>query len=114
MYFTPHRLYKVTDQSSQEDANGNPVAGLGETKEFLTRCFLHNIKYDIRRGYAGKGIDVNFYVNMDRRSDLNIGDFVEIRELDDITVREKGSIKDIRHTSGMLFASQSNYTIIYI
>jgi hypothetical protein len=60
------------------------------------------------------GIDVRYYVNTDRRNDLKTGMEVEVTEADGVTVRGAGAIADVRHTGGMSFVGQSEYTTIYL
>lgn len=95
----------------EEDENGDPIKGTGGDSEiYLCDCFLHDLKIEIKQGLAGKGIEASHYVNMDRRDDLKIGQEVIIIEKSSESIRGKGSIIDIKHTSSIL----DNYTVIYI
>ena len=100
-----------------ENAQGDPIPDSGSvTSVFLCDCFLHDVSTQIREGYAGKGIEVNYYVNIDRRDDLEIGQEILVCEFDSngMTVRGSGKIVDIQSTSGMQFGGVPEYTTIFI
>jgi hypothetical protein len=114
MNFAPHKLFRIESQPAQVDENGDPVTNSGNTLTYLCDCFLHDASSQIKKGYSGLGIDVTSYVNMDRRNDLEKLQEVQVTEEDGVTIRGKGKILDIKHTSGMHFAGQGEYTTIYI
>lgn len=110
MFFKPHKLYKVECIAEQEDENGDIIKGTGgESEVYLCDCFLHDLKIEIKQGLAGKGIEASHYINLDRRNDLEVGQEVIITEQDGKTIRGKGKIVDIKHTSIV-----GTYTVIYI
>ena len=98
MMFEPHRLYLVEDG----------------TQTFVCDCFLHDVTVAIMRGYAGTGIAPKYYVNLDRRDDLLVGQEVTVMEADGATVRGRGEIMDIKRTGGMRYAGMTEYMTIYI
>lgn len=110
MFFKPHKLYKVEWIPEQEDEDGYIIKGTGgESEVYLCDCFLHDLKIEIKQGLAGKGIEASHYVNLDKRNDLEIGQDVIVTEQDGKTIRGKGKIVDIKHTSMI-----GNYTVIYL
>ena len=114
MFYTPHKLYLVTNNPTQKDADGNPIPETGGSSEtFLCDCFLHDVDTWMKRGFSGLGISVSYYVNMERRRDLDVGNEVTVYE-DDGTLRGKGKIVDIKSTGGMKFGGINEYTTIYI
>ncbi len=114
MFYTPHKLFLITENPTQVDENGDPVPNAGgESESYLCDCFLHDVSTKIKEGYAGIGISVNYYVNMARRNDLKLGQEVIIREADN-SVRGKGKIEDVKMTGGMQFGGAGNYTTIFI
>ncbi|MDR0573854.1 MAG: hypothetical protein LBG96_07495 [Tannerella sp.] len=98
MIFEPHRLYLFVEES----------------REFVCGCFLHDVTVAIMRGYAGTGVAPKYYVNLDRRDDLLVGQEVTVMEADGATVRGRGEIMDIKRTSGMRYAGREEYMTIYI
>jgi hypothetical protein len=115
MNFTPHKLYRAESLPTQVDENGDVIPGTGgDTLVYLCGCFLHNVDTKIKQGYAGIGIEVTHYVNMDKRDDLKVGQEVLIVGFGSVGTIGDGKILDIKHTSGMRFAGQSEYTTIYI
>ncbi|MDR1582902.1 MAG: hypothetical protein LBS55_06520 [Prevotellaceae bacterium] len=114
MNFAPHKLFRIESLPAQVDENGDPVTNPGDTLTYLCDCFLHDVNTQIKQGYAGQGIDVTYYVNMDKRSDLAVNQEVLITEPDGETLRGSGKILDIKNTSGMHFAGIGEYTTIYI
>ena len=114
MFYAPHKLYLVSNNPTQKDSNGNPIPDSGgSTETFLCDCFLHDVGTKIKEGYAGMGIDVSYYVNMDCRNDLIVGNDVKVYD-NGSSLRGKGRIVDIKSTSGMPYAGIGNYTTIYI
>ena len=114
MFYTPHKLYLATNNPTQKDADGNPIPDTGGSSEtFLCECFLHDAGTKIKEGYAGQGISVSYYVNMERRHDLEKEHEVAVYE-EDGTLRGKGRIVDIRSTSGMQFGGMENCTTIFL
>lgn len=104
MYYAPHKLYIGTATK----VNNQVVYDY----TYLCDCFLHNVDTKIKEAYAGQGITTTHYVNMDRRNDLLINSRVRVTEGD--TVIAENKIVDIKSTYGMGYASQGNYTTIYI
>lgn len=111
MYYEPHILNIVVNLPTEVDVNGDPIPG-EESNERLCGCFLYNIDIKTKESYLGKGVDVSFYVNLDKRDDLKYGDEVVITDQDQVI--GKGVIVDIKRTSGMPFGAISNYMTIYI
>lgn len=110
MFFKPHKLYKVEWIPEQVDENEDIIKGTGgESEVYLCDCFLHDLKIEIKQGLAGKGIEASHYINLDRRNDLEVGQEVIITEQGGKTIRGKGKIVDIKHTSIV-----GTYTVIYI
>lgn len=104
MYYAPHKLYlgvatKVNNSVVYEYT-------------YLCDCFMHDVDTKIKEAYAGQGISTTHYVNMDRRDDLKINLRVQVRAGDTILAENK--IVDVKNTYGMGYASQGNYTVIYI
>jgi len=115
MFYTPHKLYLVSRTPMTENEYGDPITNTGTVSNvFLCDCFLHDVNTQIKNGYAGMGIDVNYRVNIDRRDDLEIGDEVIVYESDEATVRGEGKIVDIKNTSGMQYGGIGNYMTIFI
>jgi hypothetical protein len=115
MTFEPHKLFLVNNATTAFDLNGDPIPdGGGETLTFVCGCFLHDVTVAMMRGYAGIGLAPKYYVNLDRRDDLLIGQEVAVTEADGTTVRGRGEIVDIRRTSGMLFGGCGEYMTVYI
>jgi hypothetical protein len=114
MIHSPHKLFRVERQPTQVDDNGNIVANQKLSEVYLCNCFLHDASTHMQQGYAGQGINVTYYVNMNRRTDLEINHEILVTESDGGTIRGKGKILDIKHTSGMHFAGQSECTTIFI
>lgn len=113
MYYAPHKLYLIVNDPTKVDSNGDPIEGTGgDTEKYLCDCFLHDVTTQIKNGYSGIGIDVSYYVNMDRRDDLLIKQEVVVKE--GSVIRGRGEIKDIKTTSGMPYGGVRNYTTIYI
>lgn len=109
MFFKPHNMYLINHLPTEVDENSDPIPGSGgEIKEFIGGCFLHDIGTQERLGYAGKGITVTYFINLERNHELKYGQEVVVTE--NGTERGKGTIKDIKHTSGHI----NNYTTIYI
>lgn len=109
MFFNPHQLYKIVNQPTRMDEKGNPIKDSGgESREFIDGCFLHDVGIQERNGYLGKGIKVNYFINLDRNRDLAYG--MEVLVMDGGEIRGRGKIVDIKHTSGHI----NNYTTIYI
>lgn len=115
MHFKPHNLYKVEYLSTEKDEDGDPIPGTGgETLIHLCNCFLHDLKTEVKLGLAGKGIEANHSVNMDRRNDLVVGNVVVIKEVTEDNgeheeiIRGHGKIVDIKNVSVL------NYTKILI
>jgi len=109
MYFKPHRLYIIKEGTSYQDDDGNWHTS-EPTTEYLCDCFLHDISIKEQIGLSGVGINATKKVNLDRNDTLKLKDTVEVREKSNNNVRGKGTIEDIKHTSGM----GNNYTQIYI
>jgi len=115
MYYAPHRLYIVYHSSLIENEHGDPLPNTGTASiSFLCDCFLHDAGTHIKNGYAGLAISVKYYVNMDRRDDLETGQEVKVYEADGATIRGKGKIVDIKTTNGMQYGGVGNYTTIYL
>ena len=113
MFYTPHKLYLVANNPTQKDENGNPIAGTGRSsRSFLCDCFLHDVDTWMKRGFSGLGISVSYYVNMERRNDLKVGQEVKVYE-DGNLLRGQGMIVDIKSTGGMQSGGTGNYTTIY-
>lgn len=109
MFFEPHQLYKIVSQPTQTNENGDPVKNSGDdSREFICGCFLHDIGIRERNGYLGKGIEVDYFINLERNRDLAYG--MEVIVMDGNEILGKGKIEDIKHTSGHI----NNYTTIYI
>jgi len=110
----PHKLYRIVRQVSQLDSHGNVIPDESEPeKVYLCDCFLHHLSTNEKNGYAGVGIYVSSYINLPKRMDINLLEEVLITELDGTEIAD-GIIADIKHTSGMRFAGENNYTTIYI
>ena len=115
VFYAPHKLYLVTSSPMVENEHGDPLTGTEETSYiFLCDCFLHDVDTWMKRGYAGVGITVKYYVNIDRRDDLAIGQEVFVYEQDGVTFRGGGKIVDIKKTGGMQFGGIGEYMTIYI
>jgi hypothetical protein len=114
MYFEPHRLYLIVGSETLFDYHGNPLPTVKEELQALGGCFLHDVTVAIMRGYAGEGLHPKWYVNLDRRDDLQIGQTVLVTEADGVTVRARGKIVDIKLTSGMQFAGVGEYMTVYL
>jgi len=109
MFFKPHQLYRIINPVTQTDGKGNPIKDSGyDMKEFIDGCFLHDIGIREKSGYLGKGIEVTYFINLERNRNLAYGMEVLVMDGDDILGR--GKIVDIKHTSGHI----NNYTTIYI
>jgi len=114
MYYAPHKLYRIVRGVSQKDIHGNVIPNDSDPdKVYLCDCFLHHLSTDEKNGYAGVGIYVTSYINLPKRSDINFSDEVLITESDGTKLAD-GFIADIKHTCGMQFAGENNYTTIYI
>lgn len=109
MFFKPHNLYVVENLPTQMDENANPIPNsVGESKSLIGGCFIHDIGIQEQLGYVGKGIAVNYFINLERNHSLKYGQEVIVTE--NGVERGRGKIVDIKHTSGHI----SNYTTIYI
>lgn len=111
MKYEPHTLYKIIPGQSHQDEDGN-YHTTDPSEMFLCGCYQHDVTTEMKQGYQGIGIDPKYYVNLDRRDDLSLGDIVEVRE-EDKTIG-KGQILDIKRTSGMKFGGFSEYMTIFI
>ncbi|GEM_PF-2882593 len=111
MKYEPHTLHKVIPGQSYKDDNGDSHTS-ESTVELLGGCFQYNVTTEMKQGYQGLGIDPKYYVNLDRRDDLSLGDMVEVRQ-DGKTIG-KGQILDIKRTSGLRFGGLGEYMTIYI
>jgi hypothetical protein len=115
MVFEPHKLFLVGSDTTAFDHNGDPIPdGGGETLTPVCGCFLHDVTIAMMRGYAGMGLKPKYYINLDRRDDLLVGQEIAVTEADGMTVRGRGEIVDIRQTSGMRFAGRGEYMTVYI
>jgi hypothetical protein len=115
MVFEPHRLFLVDSAATAFDSNGDAVPdGGSETLTPVCGCFLHDVTVAMMRGYAGTGLAPKYYVNLDRRGDLLVGQEVAVTEADGATVRGRGKIVDIKLTGGMGFAGCGEYMTVYI
>jgi hypothetical protein len=115
MFFEPHRLFLAGGSATAFDQNGDVIPDGGvATPTFVCGCFLHDVTVAIMRGYAGTGISPKYYVNLDRRDDLTVGQTVTVTEADGTTVRGHGKIVDIRRTGGLRFAGHGEYMTVYI
>lgn len=105
MYFKPHKLYIHKPGTSYQDDNGDWQQGT-ETIEYLCDCFLHDASTEIRKAYAGTGINPTHTTNLDRRDDLDIGMTVTVKEGE--IIRAKSQIVDLKRLSVL------NYTQIIL
>lgn len=109
MFFKPHNLYRIDHLPTQMDENMNPIPDSGgEMSVLIGGCFLHDIGIQERQGYAGKGITVTYFINLERNHDVKYGQEIVVTE--NGQERGRGKIVDIKHTSGLM----NNYTVIYI
>ncbi|MDR2765429.1 MAG: hypothetical protein LBB90_10430 [Tannerella sp.] len=115
MIFEPHKLFLVVGDTTAFDHNGDVIPDAdSETWIPVCGCFLHDVTVSMMRGYAGTGISPKYYINLDRRDDLLLGQEVAVTEADGLTVRGRGEIVDIKRTGGMKFAGRGEYMTVYI
>lgn len=111
MKYEPHTLYKTIPGQSQKDEDGN-YHTTEPSQEFICGCFQHDIRTEMKEGYQGVGIDPKFYVNLNRRNNISLGDMVEVKEEGETI--GKGQVLDIKRTSGMRFGGSDEYMTIFI
>lgn len=113
MQYKPHKLFKLVNRPTEMDENGNFIPNENVCKCFLCNCFLHNVGTYEKKGYAGIGISVTFYINIEKRFDINVGDEVVV-ENEAGRVIGSGRVVDVKHTSGMTLGGMPEYTVVYI
>jgi hypothetical protein len=114
MNYEPHRLYLIDEAETQYDASGNPDSSGVAAPVYVCGCFLHDVTVAIMRGYAGTGVHPKYYVNLDRRDDLTVGQEILVTEQDGTTERGRGKIVDVRKTGGMRYGGLGEYMTVYI